>query len=271
MSIFAPLRAPAARRRVLAFGLAAAVAFGFAATGEVRAQSAGPTVFAAASMKTALDEIDKAWTAKTGKTVTVSYAASSALAKQIESGAPADVFVSADIPWMDYVAQKGLIKPDSRFDLLGNALVLVAPTATPEKIAIGPGAPLAAKVGDGKIATGDIASVPVGKYAKASLEKLGLWAEVGPKIAGAENVRAALGLVARGEAKYGIVYATDAAAEPKVVVVGTFPADSHPPIVYPVAVTKDSTSPDAAAYLAFLKGPEATKIFVEQGFTVLAK
>ena len=229
----------------------------------------GPTVFAAASMKTALDEIDALFTAKTGKTVTVSYAASSALAKQIEQGAPADVFVSADIPWMDYVAQKGLIKPETRFDLLGNDLVLVAPAPTTEKVDIGPGAPLAAKVGDGKIATGDVNSVPVGKYAKAAFEKLGIWAEVSPKIAGAENVRAALGLVARGEAKYGIVYATDAKSEPKVAVVGVFPESSHPPIVYPVAVTRDSASPDAKAYVEFLKGPEATKIFTGQGFTVL--
>jgi len=254
----------------LVCGLVVGGAMAFAgATTPASAQSAGPTVFAAASMKTALDEIDTLFTAKTGKTVTVSYAASSALAKQIEQGAPADVFISADIPWMDYVAQKGLIKPETRSDLLGNELVLVAPATAPEKIEIGPGVPLAAKVGDGKIATGDIASVPVGKYAKASLEKLGVWADVQPKIAGTENVRAALGLVARGEAKYGIVYATDAKAEPKVVVVGVFPAATHPPIVYPVAVTKDSTSPDAKAYLDFLAGPEAAKIFAGQGFTVL--
>ncbi len=255
-------------RRAFALAAVGVVSLGLS-VGAATAQSVGPTVFAAASMKTALDEIDALWTAKSGKTVTVSYAASSALAKQIEAGAPADLFISADIPWMNYVAEKGLIKTETRSDLLGNALVLVAPVANPEKIEIGPGAPLAAKVGDGKIATGDIASVPVGKYAKASLEKLGLWKDVEPKIAGAENVRAALGLVARGEAKYGIVYATDAKAEPKVVVVGTFPADSHPPIVYPVAVTKDAKSPDVADYLAFLKGPEARKIFEGQGFTVV--
>ncbi len=255
-------------RRAVALAAVGVVSLGLS-VGAATAQSAGPTVFAAASMKTALDEIDALWTAKSGKTVTVSYAASSALAKQIEAGAPADLFVSADIPWMNYVAEKGLIKTETRVDLLGNALVLVAPVANPEKVEIAAGAPLAAKVGDGKIATGDIASVPVGKYAKASLEKLGLWKDVEPKIAGAENVRAALGLVARGEAKYGIVYATDAKAEPKVVVVGTFPADSHPPIVYPVAVTKDAKSPDVADYLAFLKGPEARKIFEGQGFTVI--
>lgn len=242
-----------------------------AAGGSALAQSAGPVVFAAASMKTALDKVDAAWTAKTGKTVTVSYAASSALAKQIEQGAPADVFVSADIPWMTYLSDKGLIKPETRSELLGNALVLIAPMDTPEKIEIGPGFPLAAKVGDGKVATGDVGSVPVGKYAKAALEKLGVWDAVAPKIAGAANVRAALALVARGEAKYGIVYATDAKSEPKVVVVGTFPAGSHPAIIYPVAITKDSTNADAPAYLDFLKSAEAAKIFADEGFTPLAK
>lgn len=233
------------------------------------AADAGPTVFAAASMKTALDAVDAIWTAETGHSVTVSYASSSALAKQIEQGAPADVFVSADIPWMDYLDKKGLIDPATRTNLLGNALVLIAPAGTTETITIAPGVDLAGKIGDGRIATGDVASVPVGKYAKAALEKLGLWESVGPKIAGAENVRTALALVARGEAKYGIVYATDAKSEPKVTVIGTFPSDSHPPIIYPVAATKESSNPRTAAYLAFLKSDEAGKIFADQGFTVL--
>jgi molybdate transport system substrate-binding protein len=172
---------------------------------------------------------------------------------------------------MNQAAEKGLIRPDSRVDLLGNSLVLIAPATAAEAIDLAPGVALAAKIGDGKIATGDIASVPVGKYAKAALEKLGIWADIEPKIAGTESVRAALALVARGEAKYGIVYATDAKVEPKVVVVGTFPADSHPPIVYPAAITKDSTNPDAAALLDFLKGPEAAKIFVTHGFSVLKR
>ena len=235
------------------------------------AQSTGPTVFAAGSLKNALDEIDAAWTTKTGKTVTVSYAASSALVKQIEAGAPADLFISADIPWMTHAAEKGLIRPDSRVDLLGNSLVLIAPATAAKAIDLGPGTALAAEVGDGKIATGDVATVPAGKYAKAALEKLGIWSEVEAKIAGTDNVRTALALVARGEAKYGIVYATDAKVEPKVAIVGTFPADSHPPIVYPAAITKDSTSPDAAAYLDFLKGPEAAEIFVAHGFSVLKR
>ncbi|MDK9695783.1 MAG: molybdate ABC transporter substrate-binding protein [Siculibacillus sp.] len=239
--------------------------------GSASAQTMGPTVFAAASMKTALDEVGALWTAKTGKKAIVSYASSSALAKQMEQGAPADVFVSADIPWMDHVASKNLIRPETRTDLLGNELVLVAPAPTNEKIALAPGVDLAAMIGDGKLATGDPASVPAGKYAKAALEKLGVWNEVRPKIAGAENVRAALTLVARGEAKYGIVYSTDARAEPKVAVIGVFPKDGHPPIVYPAAITKDSTHPDAAAYLAFLKGPEAMKVFLGQGFTVPSK
>ena len=224
-------------------------------------------VFAAASLKTALDEVGLAWTAKTGKRASVSYAASSALAKQIEQGAPADVFVSADIPWMDYVAGKDLIKPETRTDLLGNELVLVAPAPASEKVDLVPGVALAAKIGDSKVATGDIASVPVGKYAKAALTSLGVWGAVEPKIAGAENVRAALALVARGEATYGIVYGSDAKSEPRVMVVDTFPAASHPAIVYPGAVTKDATSPEAAAYLDFLKSPEAAKIFEAQGFT----
>ena len=261
------LRLAATRR-----GAVAAIVCAVAAAGLVprpaAAETAGPTVFAAASLKTALDEIDAAWTAKTGRRVTVSYAASSALAAQLEQGAPAAVFISADIPWMDHAAGKDLIRPESRFDLVGNALVLVAPAPARETIDLVPGVALAAAIGDGKLATGTVASVPAGRYAKATLEALGIWKDVEAKIAGTDNVRAALGLVARGEAKYGIVYATDAVAEPGVAVVGTFPAGSHPPIVYPVAITKESTNPDAAAYVAFLRGPEATKIFVGQGFTI---
>lgn len=249
--------------------LAAALVLLAWSTPQALAETAGPTVFAAASMKTALDAVDAAWTAETGKSVTVSYASSSALAKQIEQGAPADVFVSADIPWMDYLAEKGLIDPATRTNLLGNELVLIAPAGTTETITLAPGVDLAGKVGEGRIATGDVAAVPVGKYAKAALEKLGLWATVGPKIAGAENVRTALALVARGEAKYGIVYATDAKSEPKVTVIGTFPTDSHPPIIYPVAATKEAANAETSAYLAFLKTEKAAKIFASQGFTVL--
>jgi molybdate transport system substrate-binding protein len=262
-----PLRSTLVRRSAIAVGLA--FAMGFASAPAVQAQEKGPTVFAAASMKTALDEIDGVWTKKTGKSVTVSYAASSALAKQIEQGAPADVFISADLDWMDYLDKKGLIRTETRSNGLGNALVLVQAKTTAKPVKIEAGFPIATLVGDGKLATGDVKSVPVGKYAKAAFEKLGVWSAIEPKIAGAENVRAALQLVAREEAKYGVVYGSDAVSEPKVTVVGTFPKDSHPPIIYPFAVTKDATSKDAADYLTFLRGPEAAKIFESQGFTVL--
>ena len=233
-----------------------------------RAAEPGPTVFAAASLKTALDEIAPLFAAEVRREAVVSYAAASALAKQIEMGAPADVFISADTAWMDYLAERGLIRPETRFDLLGNTLVLIGPPDAPE-VKIDAAFDLAGLVGDGKIATGDVKSVPVGKYAKAALERLGLWAAVEPKIAGSENVRAALALVARGEAKYGIVYGSDAVSEPKVKVLGTFPPTSHPRIVYPVAITKGATNSASPAYLAFLKGPRAAKIFQAQGFILL--
>jgi molybdate transport system substrate-binding protein len=255
------------RRTLIVAGLALA-GCGVAATTSV-AQEKGPTVFAAASMKTALDEVDTLWTKKTGKTVSVSYAASSALAKQIEQGAPADVFISADLDWMDYLDKKGLIRSGTRANALGNTLVLIQAKGAAQPVKIAAGFPIADLVGDGKLATGDVRSVPVGKYAKAAFEKLGVWSAIEPKIAGAENVRVALQLVAREEAKYGVVYGTDAASEPKVAVVGTFPADSHPAIVYPFGITKDSTSKDAADYLAFLRGPEAAKVFESQGFSIL--
>src|ERR1700704_1353126 len=204
----------------------------------VAAQDKTITVFAAASMKNALDDIDAAYTAKTGVKVTVSYAASSALAKQIEQGAPADVFISADTDWMDYAIGKKNINEPSRVNLLGNSIVLIAPKDSRiDNVAIGPGFDLTKLAGDGKIATGDVKAVPVGKYAKAALEKLGAWQAAEPKFAMAESVRAALTLVARGEGALGIVYATDAKVEPGVKIVGTFPADSHPPIIYPVAAT----------------------------------
>ena len=196
------------------------------------------TVFAAASMKNALDDIDAAFTAKTGVKVSASYAASSTLAKQIEQGAPADIFVSADTDWMDYAISKKNINEPTRVNLLGNSIVLIAPKDSKiDNVTIGQGFDLAKLAGDGKIATGDVKSVPVGKYAKAALEKLGAWQAAEPKFAMAESVRAALTLVARGEAVLGIVYSTDAKVEPGVKIVGTFPADSHPPIIYPVAAT----------------------------------
>ena len=226
-------------------------------------------VFAAASMKNALDNADAAFTKETGKQVAASYAASSALAKQLEGGAPADVFISADLDWMDYVAKKNLIKPDTRTNLLGNAIVLVAAKDKATPVEIKAGMDLAGLIGDGRLAMGQVDSVPAGKYGKAALEKLGLWSSVENKVAGAESVRAALLLVSRGEAPYGIVYKTDAAADPGVAVVGTFPEDSHPPIIYPVAITADSKNPDVAAYFDFLKSDKAAPFFEHEGFTVL--
>src|SRR6516162_2671123 len=215
------------------------------------------TVFAAASMKNALDDIDAAFTAKTGVKVSASYAASSTLAKQIEQGAPADVFVSADTDWMDYAVGKKSINESTRANLLGNSIVLIAPKDSKiDNVVIGQGFDLAKIAGDGKIATGDVKSVPVGKYAKAALEKLGAWQAAEPKFAMAESVRAALTLVARGEAVLGIVYSTDAKVEPGVKIVGTFPADTHPPIIYPVAVTT-AAKPEAFSYLSFLRSSTA--------------
>jgi len=233
------------------------------------AQDTGLTVFAAASMKNALDDVDAAYTAKTGVKVAASYAASSTLAKQIEQGAPADVFVSADTDWMDYVTARKDINAPSRVDLLGNSFVLIAPKDSKiDHVAIGPGFDLARLAGDGKIATGDVKAVPVGKYAQAALEKLGAWQAAAPKFAMAESVRAALALVARGEAVLGIVYSTDAKVEPGVKIVGTFPADSHPPIIYPVAATA-TAKPQAGSYLAFLRTAAAKAIFEKYGFRFL--
>src|SRR5271154_4976980 len=235
------------------------------------AQDASLLVFAAASMKNALDDVDAAFTKQSGVNVVASYDASSALMKQIEGGAPADAFVSADLKWMDYGSQKKLIKDDTRVNLLGNKLVLIAPKDSKiDNVTIGPGFDLAKVAGDGKVATGDVKAFPVGIYAQAALEKLGVWAAVEPKMAMTANVRAALVLVARGEAPLGIVYSTDAKVEPGVKVVGVFPEDSHPPIIYPVAATTGAR-PDATAYSGYLRSQAAKSIFESYGFTVLVK
>lgn len=227
------------------------------------------TIFAAASMKNALDEIDAAYTAKTGIKFSVSYAASSVLAKQIEQGAPADVFASADTDWMDYAISRKTINEATRVNLLGNSIVLIAPKDSRiDSVTIAQGFDLATLAGDGRIATGDVKSVPVGKYAKAALEKLGAWQAAEPKFAMAESVRAALTLVARGEAALGIVYSTDAKVEPGVKTIGTFPAASHPAIVYPVAATT-SAKGETSDYLAFLRSAAAKAIFEKYGFKFL--
>lgn len=238
-------------------------------TAHSSAQDRTLTVFAAASMKNALDDIDAAYTAKTGVKVTVSYAASSTLARQIEQGAPADIFISADTDWMDYAIGKRTISEPTRVNLLSNSLVLIAPKDSGiDNISIAAGFDLAKLAGDSKIATGDVKSVPAGKYAKAALEKLGAWQAAEPKFAMAESVRAALTLVARGEAGLGIVYSTDARVEPGVKVVGTFPAGSHPSIIYPVAATM-TAKPGTSDYLAFLRSTAAKTILERYGFTFL--
>ena len=234
-----------------------------------RAESGRITVFAAASLKEALDAVATQWQAETGKTAAISYAASSALAKQIEAAAPADLFIAADLAWMDYLAERSLIQPETRTDLLGNQIVLIAPKDSTVEAKIASAFDLAGLLGDGRLAIADPAAVPAGKYAKAALESLGVWTAVEDKLAPTENVRAALALVAKGEAPLGIVYRTDAAAEPGVRVVDTFPEATHPPIIYPVALMAASSSPDAADFLDYLKSPAAKAVFEKLGFTVL--
>lgn len=223
------------------------------------------TVFAAASLKDALDENAKAYQARSGDRIVVSYAASSALAKQIEAGAPADLFISADLEWMDYLEQRRLIRADTRRNLLRNRLVLIAPADSKVSVNIAPGFPLATLLGNGRLAMANPDTVPAGKYGKASLEALGVWKDIQSKVAAAENVRAALVLVSRGEAPFGIVYRTDAAADPKVRVVGLFPENTHPAIIYPIAVTA-AGKPAAGAFLRWLSGPEARAVFQKYGF-----
>lgn len=225
-------------------------------------------VFAAASMKTALDEVNAGFR-QAG--VKMSYAASSALARQIESGAPADLFISADLDWMDYLEQRNRLKPGTRSTLLGNRIVLIAPADSKASVKIAPGFDLAGLLGrEGKLAMADVTAVPAGKYGKAALEALNVWPAVRDRVAQAENVRATLLLVARGEAPAGIVYATDAAAEKNVRVLEAFPAHTHPPILYPAAQLADSKHPQAAAWLSHLRSPAAKAVFEKAGFTVIA-
>lgn len=233
------------------------------------AQGGDMVVFAAASLKTALDNVNAQWKKETGKSARISYAATSALAKQIEAGAPAQVFISADLRWMDYVAEKKLIKPEIRSNLLGNRIVLIAPKDTAKAVDIEPGFDLAKLLNGGRLAVANVEAVPAGRYAKAALEKLGVFASVKGNLAQAENVRAALLLVSRGEAPLGIVYKTDAVADPGVEVVGTFPENTHPPIIYPVALTANATHADAAAFLTYIKSAKAKPLFEAQGFAVL--
>jgi molybdate transport system substrate-binding protein len=229
------------------------------------------TVFAAASLKNALDETNAAFTKATGVKVVISYAATPALVRQIEQGAPAEVFLSADLQWMDYAAEKKLIKSDTRVNLLGNKLVLIAAKDSKlDNVAIGPGFDIAKLAGAGRIAVADMKAVPAGRYAKAALEALGAWATAEKKLAQAENVRAALAYVSRGEAPIGVVYATDAKIDPGVKIVGTFPDGSHPAVTYPVAATANA-KPGAARYLDFLRTPAVKSIFEAYGFSFLMR
>jgi len=226
-------------------------------------------VFAAASMKTVLDEVAAAWMAETGHTVTVSYAGSNQLAQQIIEGAPADIFVSAAVNWMDEVEKAGLLVDGTRADLLGNTLVLVAHGKDAAPVEIGPGFDLAGLLGEDKLAMALVDAVPAGQYGKAALETLGVWDAVSPSVAQADNVRAALALVSTGEAPYGIVYATDAAADENVTIVGTFPADSYPPIVYPGALLTGAADDADRAFFDALSSDAADAAFTGQGFAVL--
>lgn len=253
---------PAATRSA---GPAQLAAGGAAAAGTV---SVPLLVFAAASLTDVLEEVDRAFTARTHIEVRASYAASSVLAKQIEAGAPADVFFSADLAWVDYVEKRGLVKAGSRRDLLSNALVLIAPADSPVRLKIAPRFDLVGALGGGRLATGDPDSVPVGKYARAALTQLGVWDSVAARLVRAENVRAALEYVARGEAALGIVYRTDAQAEKRVRIVDTFPADTHPPITYPAVVTVGARA-QAPQFVEFLASAEARQIFTRYGFTPL--
>ena len=229
------------------------------------------TVFAAASLKNALEEVAHGFERETGHTVRISLAGSSALARQIELGAPADLFISANEAWMDRLQERGRIAATTRSDLLANRLVLIAHGADAAPVALTPGADLAGRLGNGRLAMALVDAVPAGIYGKAALTRLGLWEGLAPHVAQADNVRAALALVALGEAPLGIVYATDAQAEPRVSIVAAFPEDSHPPIRYPVAIVTGHERPETLAFLDHLHGPTAAAIFAAQGFTVLEK
>ena len=229
------------------------------------------TVFAAASLKTALDDIATRFEAETGHSVTLSHAGSSALARQIELGAPADIFISANPDWMDHLAAQGLIAPDTRNDLLSNRLVLIAPGADAAPIALSPDLDMAGLLGDSHLAMALVNAVPAGIYGKAALDHLGLWDQIAPKVAQTDNARTALALVSLGEARLGIVYATDAMADPNVTVIATFPEASHPPILYPVAAIAGRATPETLQLLGFLRGTTARDIFTRHGFAVIGE
>lgn len=232
------------------------------------AAAQGVTLFAAASLTNALDEVLAAYSRRTGVKSRTNYAASSALARQVEQGAPADIFLSADEPWMDYLASRKLIDPATRASRLSNRLVLIVQSANPVNVVIAPGFDLGGLLGGGRLSTGDPSNVPVGRYAQLALTRLGAWGIAGPRLARADNVRAAMVLVERGEAPLGIVYATDAAVSSKVRVAGMFPADSHPPISYPFAIVAKRDRLEVRTLFAHLLGGEAAAVFRKHGFAV---
>ncbi len=252
-----------AKRKLWLLCLSLAVQLTFASA----ASAKDIVVFAAASLKNALDEASAAYQREAESKVLVAYAASSTLAKQIENGAPADLFISADLGWMDYLQQRSLIQTNTRLVLLGNRLVLIAPAQSTVTVEIRPGFALADLLGTERLAMADPGAVPAGKYGKAALETMGVWSSVAAKVAPAEDVRTALLLVSRGETPLGIVYATDAAADKGVRIVASFPDDSHPPIVYPAATIAASDNPAASAFLAYLRSDRARPFFERQGFT----
>jgi len=259
------LRTAAAYR---ALATAVAVLLAIAPSHRVRANET-LTVFAAASLGSALDAVADAWSAESGVSVTLSFAGSAALARQIQHGAPADLFISASTEWMDAVEQSGDLQADTRRDILGNRLVLIAHDSDAPQLTIDSGLDLAALLGDGRLAMAMTDSVPAGIYGQQALRTLGQWDAVTPRVAQSDNVRAALAFVAQGEAPLGIVYATDARIEDDVTVIGTFPAESHAPIVYPAAITAQSRSRAAHAFLDFLGSRTAAGIWNAAGFSVL--
>ena len=246
-----------------------ALASVLAATLAMPASAEEVVVFAAASLKTALDAVAAEFEAETGHDVTVSYAGSGQLAKQIIQGAPADIFISAAENWMDEVERAGLVVAGTRADLLGNQLVLIAHGKGAAPVEIAAGFDLAGMLGDGRLSMAMVEAVPAGQYGKAALESLGIWASVEGAVAQSENVRAALALVSAGEAPFGIVYASDAVADDNVTVVGRFPAESHAPIVYPAALLTEAADAADRAFLEALSGDGADAIFAAQGFAIL--
>jgi len=232
-------------------------------------QAADVLVFAASSLKTALDDISAEFAEATGYSATVSFAGSSALARQIQLGAPADVFLSANVAWMDALDADGLVEPGTRRDLLGNTLALIAADPQAETVTLDPGLDLAALLGEGRLAMALVEAVPAGIYGRTALESLGVWTTISARVAQTDNVRAALALVSSGEAPLGVVYTTDALADTSVAIVSTFPPDSHPPITYPVAAMTGRATSAVRAYLDFLGGAAAREVFTRQGFRVL--